>query len=123
LDPEAAWIKLQKISNSKSYLAFNNWMLDRLLAQRQISRLGKYNADSFLEIFQNALNNDNLDFLERFFRYSVDTFPDNEDTKGLYYRCTKIMETHRNNKNDKKVEKISNILCQSKYYYILNIKT
>jgi len=116
VDPIAAWTKLINLSNSKNYLAFNNWMLERLFTQRQLNKLGSFNEEVFIRVVENALVNDNLDFLEMLFKYSQNSFTANEDTKTLYFKCSKLMESHMNRKNEKKVEKIINILYNSKLF-------
>lgn len=115
LNPLNAWNKIVTISNSKSYLAVYNWILERLLKPRQLEKIGafKYNYDTFFQIVENSVTNDNLKFLERFLKFSEGTFPANEDTMNLYFRCSQLVERHRNNKNEKQVEKILHILFNS----------
>lgn len=115
LNPLDAWNKIVSISNSKSYLAVYNWILERLLKPRQLEKLGifKYNYETFYQIVENSVANGNLKFLERFLKYSQGTFPANDETISLYYRCSKLVERHRNNKNEKQVEKIVHMLFNS----------
>ena len=114
LNPLNAWNKIVNISNSKSYLAVYNWILERLLKPRQLEKLGnfKYNYETFFQIVENSISNENLKFLERLLKYSEGTFPANDETVRLYYRCTKLIERHRNNKNEKQVDKILHILLK-----------
>jgi hypothetical protein len=115
LNPLNAWNKIISISNSKSYLAVYNWILERLLKPRQLEKIGnfKYNYDTYFQIVENSLANDNLNFLERFLKYSEGTFPANDDTGILYFRCSKLVQRHRNNKNEKQVEKILHMILNS----------
>lgn len=113
LNPSDAWKKIVNISNSKSYLIVNNWILERVLKPKPMKRLGIYNYDTFNQIVENSITNQNYDFLERFFKYSQDLFPANEDTKTLYYRCAKILEGQTNKKNYSQVDKIIHILYTS----------
>jgi len=87
-----------------------------LLKPKQLSKIGFYNCETFLQIIENSLANDNLDFLERFIKYSEGTFAANEDSISLYYVCAKKVENHRNKKNDKKVEKINHMIFNSKFF-------
>ncbi len=118
LNPLNAWNKIVKISNSKSYLSVHNWILERLLKPRQLEKLGvfKYNYETFFQIVENSVANENLKFLERFLKYSEGTFPANEETISLYFRCSKLVERHRNSKNEKQVEKIIHMLFNSKIF-------
>jgi hypothetical protein len=96
----------------------HNWILERLLKPRQLEKLGvfKYNYETFFQIVENSVANENLKFLERFLKYSEGTFPANEETISLYFRCSKLVERHRNSKNEKQVEKIIHMLFNSKIF-------
>lgn len=120
-NPANAWKKIVNISNSKSYLIVNNWILERILKPKQMKKLGIYNYDTFYQIIENSISNDNYDFLERFFKYSQDLFPANNETKNLYYKCSKILEGQRNSKNEKQIEKIIQILYASKLFFFNNV--
>lgn len=115
LNPMNAWSKILKISNSKSYLAVHNWILERLMKPRQLEKLGNfnYNYEVFYQVVENSVWNDNMKFLERFLKYSEGTLPANEETISLYYRLSKLVERHRNSKNDKQVEKIEHLIFNS----------
>lgn len=115
LYPSEAWKKIVIISNSKSYFPVNNWILETLLTPQLLRKLGVHNLDAFKQIIQNALASENLNFLERFFRYSADAFPSNEEMKKLYYQFSKLLEGYRYGKNEKQVEKIMNLIVWGKF--------
>ncbi len=117
LYPKDAWNKIVKYSTEKSYLATHNWILERLFKPRQLERLGtyEYNYEKFTHIVENSLESGNLKFLERFLKSSEETFNANEDTIRLYFTCSKVVERHRNNKNEIQIERILHILFNSNF--------
>jgi len=118
LYPSEAWKKIIIISKSKSYFPVNNWILETLLNPQLLSKLGVLNLDTFKQLVQNALVSENLNFLERFLKYSADTLPANEEAKKLYFQFSKQLEEYRYGKNDKQVEKIMNILVWGSFYLV-----
>ena len=111
INPFKAFNSIVAISNNSSYFITNNWLLERFFKPNQLKKVKDiYTYDTFTQIIENCLTHQNYEFLERFLKYSRDSFVANEETKTLYYTCSKLIEAHINNRNAKKMEKICQII-------------
>lgn len=105
--PKLAWDLILELSNKRNFNKTNAWIFEGFFRPNLTKKLSNYILPENISlIFNNALMNQNNEFLYTLIKYSSKCMPTNNETLKMWDKCLKLYSGHKFDKNAKSEQKI-----------------